>query len=185
MDADKFDLDPNKSRRDNYLAYLKSEQWQTRRRAAVARAGYKCQLCGCKDRLDVHHNDYERLGCEFPEDLVALCRPCHEKFHGKLIGDVSFPKQQQPQWSKYRKCADLTPQEIDGIRRLAALGESYRNIGKKFGTNKAVIKQLTRKKKKTKPAQMRHSDWLARQARVRANLKAQQHADAFIPSNMK
>lgn len=65
-----------------YAAYLKTEHWQQTRAKALKRAGYKCQLCAATERLDVHHNTYERLGGEKPTDMVVLCRDCHKTHHG-------------------------------------------------------------------------------------------------------
>jgi 5-methylcytosine-specific restriction endonuclease McrA len=75
--------------RDSYGRYLRSPAWRATARKALERASYKCQICGADrwlTRLDVHHNSYERLGREPPEDLIVLCRHCHKLFHaaGKL-----------------------------------------------------------------------------------------------------
>ena len=64
-----------------YSEYLKTEGWKTRRAAAIKRAGNHCQVCKSPDRLEVHHNTYERLGHERAADLVVLCRSCHQTFH--------------------------------------------------------------------------------------------------------
>lgn len=66
-----------------YADYLKSELWQAKREIALARAGYKCQLCSKTQNLNVHHNTYDRIGKELETDLVVLCRDCHAKFHDK------------------------------------------------------------------------------------------------------
>lgn len=71
-------------RRIAYAEYLLSGWWQFVRRRALDQARYCCQLCNDDGLLDVHHRTYERLGCELPEDLIVLCRPCHSLFHGKL-----------------------------------------------------------------------------------------------------
>ena len=43
-----------------------------------------CEDCGARIGLDVHHRSYERKGNERPEDLVAVCRQCHqERLRGK------------------------------------------------------------------------------------------------------
>ena len=68
-------------RRWQYRRYLRSSGWKRRRRAAVKRAGFRCERCGCGGRLEVHHLTYERLGHERPGDLVALCRACHRQAH--------------------------------------------------------------------------------------------------------
>lgn len=66
----------------DYEAYLRSPEWDRRRRDAIARAKGSCR--GCKTRrrsLEVHHISYERLGAEWPQDLVVLCTDCHAKVH--------------------------------------------------------------------------------------------------------
>jgi len=69
--------------------YREQPEWRVRRVQALARAGYRCQTCGENDvRLDVHHNSYERYGDESPLDLIVLCAPCHELFHG-IVADAS------------------------------------------------------------------------------------------------
>jgi 5-methylcytosine-specific restriction endonuclease McrA len=71
-----------------FLDYLTQPEWQARRSATLARARYRCQMGSHDGALDVHHNTYENYGDERPEDLVVLCRSCHEKFHG-VMEDVS------------------------------------------------------------------------------------------------
>lgn len=68
----------------DYLRYILSPRWHARSEAAKARAGHRCQVCNA-DRwfcaLEVHHRTYERLGRERDDDLIVLCRHCHELFH--------------------------------------------------------------------------------------------------------
>jgi 5-methylcytosine-specific restriction endonuclease McrA len=65
----------------SYPAYLRSEEWQTKRSEALARCAHKCQLCSGTRALNVHHNTYESVGCEAPSDLIVLCSECHTKHH--------------------------------------------------------------------------------------------------------
>jgi 5-methylcytosine-specific restriction endonuclease McrA len=74
----------------NYRAYLQTSHWKEVRRSARKRAGGKCQLCSSRIRLEVHHNNYECLWHETPQDVVVLCRRCHAKFHGKPVDTVGF-----------------------------------------------------------------------------------------------
>jgi len=60
-----------------YLLYIRSDAWRERRRRALQRAGFRCQLCGETRRLQVHHVTYVNLGNEKDEDLTALCWYCH------------------------------------------------------------------------------------------------------------
>ena len=68
----------------DYSEYLLTEHWQKVSEQARYRARYKCQVCGSTtDKLNVHHNSYIHRGEEdmYPEDLICLCKDCHEKFH--------------------------------------------------------------------------------------------------------
>jgi hypothetical protein len=66
-----------------YAEYLLTPEWRATRAAALAWAGYRCQVCNQGDEeLHVHHRIYTRRGCERPEDLVVLCRTHHALFHG-------------------------------------------------------------------------------------------------------
>jgi 5-methylcytosine-specific restriction endonuclease McrA len=67
-----------------YSEYLETDHWKKQRASALRRADYRCQLCNKSGELHVHHRTYERRGCESPNDLIVLCRPCHEKFHDIL-----------------------------------------------------------------------------------------------------
>src|ERR671912_334834 len=52
-------------RRMPFAEYWMQPEWQARRTATLARAGYRCQACGKGDvRLDVHHNSYEHYSDE-------------------------------------------------------------------------------------------------------------------------
>ena len=64
-----------------YSEYLKTDHWLGIRSLALRRASYKCQLCSSREFLQVHHNNYSRLWCEWPEDVIVLCDSCHEKHH--------------------------------------------------------------------------------------------------------
>lgn len=67
-----------------YQDYLKSDHWKMTRAKALLHYGRKCYLCGDNDpdtQIDVHHNDYSRLGGEWMSDLIPLCHDCHERHH--------------------------------------------------------------------------------------------------------
>jgi 5-methylcytosine-specific restriction endonuclease McrA len=61
-----------------YLIYIRSDAWRIKREQALRRAGYRCQVCGDKHGpKQVHHNNYQNLGNEKPEDLIVVCSWCH------------------------------------------------------------------------------------------------------------
>lgn len=64
----------------SYDAYLQSAHWRAIREWALERSDGRCERCGSRAE-DVHHRSYERVGCELPEDLEALCRSCHQDEH--------------------------------------------------------------------------------------------------------
>jgi len=66
----------------DYEKYRESPEWQVRRRAVLKRDNYICQQCKATDvPLEVHHVTYENIGEEPIEDLVSLCRICHQNIH--------------------------------------------------------------------------------------------------------
>src|SRR5215469_4234657 len=76
-----------------YEEFLFSKFWK--RIAAKKKIRHKrCQVCGSKQRLNVHHlvyrpNPYEVELC----DLMVLCRLCHKRVHQlSSDGKVSFEK---------------------------------------------------------------------------------------------
>lgn len=65
-------------------AYLKSRKWQALRTIILGRDHHTCRKCGIDDvPLEVHHIHYDNLGEELPEDLLTLCRDCHQSIHDK------------------------------------------------------------------------------------------------------
>lgn len=63
--------------------YLKSEKWQAVRLEALVREKARCQICG-KESIsnDAHHIWYpDSIWDTRSEQLVVLCRPCHEFIH--------------------------------------------------------------------------------------------------------
>jgi len=69
-------------RRLPYRDYLRTAHWQRVRMIALERARHACGLCTATQHLQVHHRSYARLGCEQAEDLIVLCRTCHQRHHG-------------------------------------------------------------------------------------------------------
>lgn len=70
-----------KRKRVDYKKYLKSYEWGKIRRKILKRDKHRCKICNSGKNLNIHHRTYKRLGHELPEDLVTLCRNCHEIFH--------------------------------------------------------------------------------------------------------
>jgi HNH endonuclease len=58
-----------------------TKEWTAIGELVKARAGWRCQACGLRTRLDVHHVvKRAQGGSDFELDrLVALCRLCHDQ----------------------------------------------------------------------------------------------------------
>lgn len=77
----------------SYEDFLTTPYWAGIRKMAYAIHGTKCCSCGVeKTKLNVHHKTYDRHGLEHhsevvKEDLIVLCRECHEKLHNIQPGN--------------------------------------------------------------------------------------------------
>jgi 5-methylcytosine-specific restriction endonuclease McrA len=69
--------------RIKYYQYLASEEWAQIKLDLYQLRGKKCEVCDSKQNIQVHHLTYKNVFNEEPEDLILLCKKCHEKEHGK------------------------------------------------------------------------------------------------------
>lgn len=65
--------------------YLKSEDWKNLRAAKLHSVGNRCFACGhTSPSNDVHHIQYRKPHDVKTDDLIVLCRPCHDFVHKVL-----------------------------------------------------------------------------------------------------
>lgn len=116
------------SRRLAYSHYMASPAWCARRQAwraeQVARTGAEpvCEVCSAPWTLrsgDLHHRNYRHLGAEGHDELVALCRSCHESLHA--IWDAS------PAWRALGR-AQATAGIVAGLRRRHRRGDHPQEV---------------------------------------------------------
>lgn len=68
---------------EQYKKYIRSDEWQQKRKERLALDGHRCRNCGGKEGLEVHHKSYDRFGSEsVSSDLVTICSECHDKVTG-------------------------------------------------------------------------------------------------------
>lgn len=65
-----------------YQDYLQSPAWKDLRALVLLRSNGRCEGCGRRRAQDIHHLSYAHLYDEFLFELVAVCRRCHERWHG-------------------------------------------------------------------------------------------------------
>ena len=88
----------------------------TAKAEALSRASGSCEHCGSTGPLEVHLVRLFRptedgpemiLGSETAEDLLALCRPCHEQAHRDPAGEYwEDPEEMAAEWEGYENAMD-------------------------------------------------------------------------------
>ena len=68
----------------DYNEYLDSWIWKDKRDWIIEARGGKCEECGSIKSLNVHHLTYEHVCQEKSNELIVLCKKCHNKA-GKLL----------------------------------------------------------------------------------------------------
>jgi 5-methylcytosine-specific restriction endonuclease McrA len=49
----------------------------------LRRDGWRCQNCGRRSNLEVHHKKFRsQSGDDSEENLITLCAECHSRIHG-------------------------------------------------------------------------------------------------------
>ncbi len=66
----------------SYSDFLQTPYWKAVANRVRYNASFKCQFCNGNGEVHVHHKTYEHHGREhkYLEDLVCLCKDCHEVF---------------------------------------------------------------------------------------------------------
>lgn len=67
--------------RIRYNEYLCSPAWKGKRDAVMRRDRNLCQGCLTNKATEVHHTTYAHKYDEFLFELVAVCSPCHRRWH--------------------------------------------------------------------------------------------------------
>lgn len=74
----------------DYQEYLASNKWKQKARQVRNRDKHRCVHCSASAcELHVHHLTYKHLRNEPLDDLITLCKPCHQKLHN-LPRDPQF-----------------------------------------------------------------------------------------------
>lgn len=73
----------NISERERYQRYLASREWAVLKRLVHARSEGLCERCKANIADQVHHMTYIRKYREQLDDLLHVCRKCHEFVSGK------------------------------------------------------------------------------------------------------
>jgi 5-methylcytosine-specific restriction endonuclease McrA len=70
---------------------LDSTEYQDLHRRVLERDGWRCQFCGSRTELQVHHiQSRAQLGADSVENLITLCSKCHRAIHLDLQRSLPF-----------------------------------------------------------------------------------------------
>ncbi|MGE5733963.1 MAG: HNH endonuclease [Acidobacteriota bacterium] len=61
-----------------------SDSYRQLCREILQRDGWRCQNCGSRENLQVHHKEFRsHLGQNDEQNLITLCLSCHRRVHGQ------------------------------------------------------------------------------------------------------
>jgi 5-methylcytosine-specific restriction endonuclease McrA len=61
---------------------LDSESYERLREQVLRRDGWRCQCCGSRLNLEMHHKEFRSQGGDDSEgNLITLCAACHSLIH--------------------------------------------------------------------------------------------------------
>ena len=63
---------------------LDANSYHELHRQVLERDGWRCQVCGSMQNLQVHHLKFRsQSGGDVEQNLITLCAECHERMHRK------------------------------------------------------------------------------------------------------
>ena len=71
------------SYKERYEEYISSKEWKEKRKKVASERNFICEMCKKQvgNKFHVHHMTYKNFMNEKDEDLMLLCKECHEKIH--------------------------------------------------------------------------------------------------------
>lgn len=65
---------------------LGSSDYQALREEVLSRDGWRCQICGKLQELEIHHiQKRSDLGSDASNNLITLCFACHRRQHDRSL----------------------------------------------------------------------------------------------------
>lgn len=118
--------------KEQYEAHLKTPKWRKLRLEVFKRDGYKCLECSTKYNLQAHHLTYDDIGDEKIEQLITLCRKCHEKQHkGELL--VRLIRECCKRFLSQRPSEDYNPRRTPRCHGCDYKFEDWKEVRYRYG----------------------------------------------------
>lgn len=111
-----------RGRPSNYRKSLQNNKyWNTVKRKVRIRDNFKCLVCGCKIRLEVHHITYYVNGksilnkeLEFLVWMVTLCEKDHDKAHKQFDHPFNPNNPKKLNADEYKRRKNINRADEDG-----------------------------------------------------------------------
>lgn len=118
-----FEMVPEECWFANLRSVLTPADWDRVRKDAYARAKWQCRICGAKGRLEAHEQwRYdEENALQTLEDVLALCRNCHEVKHVSRTQLMGRGAEAMEHFMRVNGCS-----QMDFHAALGEANEAYR-----------------------------------------------------------
>lgn len=140
-----------------YSEKLKNPRWQKKRLERLEESDFSCDNCGDGDsELAVHHRHYKKGAAPWEydnDDLLVLCKKCHERLHTALDRLMRHVGRITTQDTIERLCGyamvmsgdDIFPSTIKTPGEILGLADAYRT------TPDAITRMMRIAKKEKTP----------------------------------
>jgi hypothetical protein len=113
--------------------YLRSDHWKNLRTAKLE-ATPICEICKREKAVEPHHKRYKQIFDVTLDDLLSVCRACHDEIHRR----EGMPKRKRPKFQK-----------MSSDQRAAIKANNAPIFKRKFEAR--LARRLARKQKSNRP----------------------------------
>lgn len=120
-------------RRWYFWKYLRSKHWAGIRKRYFAIYKRICRHCKARKNIELHHINYRNIYDVTLNDVIPLCRFCHQKEHNRLIAK---------RLAKRKKARAFKRKIIDQKKKSAnsrLLQKELKKFIRKYGTTNKII----------------------------------------------
>ena len=120
--------------------------YSSRREAVLHRDNYTCQCCGKKNcRLEVHHIEFKSNGgTDDEENLITLCKECHDRVHAGTVVLDKKPKKMRLKHATHMSIIrswllKIYPDAIETFGFVTSENRNHLNLSKDHYIDACVI----------------------------------------------
>lgn len=147
IEVAQFDLQKIKNPNISGVEYQQGEQLESYnvREYIIARDKHMCQYCKGKSKdpiLNVHHIETRKTGGNAPNNLITLCKTCHDAYHdheidlnikrGISLRDAAFMNRLQSVFRPRKRVFDLANEEFPNVHITYGYITKHRRITNKI-----------------------------------------------------